>query len=152
MTFHSKCDAKKIPDDWREASLHRAAMWLNKDRDIPAVFPQDSLDYLSELGYSLPRRGIMFITSAREFVEQLAIRALQASKAADVNELMDLRKRKEDAIANGDFDTAALLRARQDELQRRIPRIPIHQVTRAEIDDALIHDGVDPGGIANRSG
>jgi hypothetical protein len=151
-TFHFRFEPKQIPDDWREDSLHRAAVWLNKDTDIPAVFPQDSLDYLSELGYSLPRRGIMFITSAREFVHHLAIGVLAACDAADVNELRDIRKRKENAVADCDFEAAAALRDRQDELETKIAKFAIHDITRAEIVDALVRDGVDPEGNASQSG
>jgi len=147
-TYHSRFEPKNMPDDWREDSLHRAAMWVNKDADIPAVFPQDSLEYLSELGYSLPRRGILFITSAREFVEQLVIGALPDRDAAGVHELRDIRQRKENAVANCDFDTAAALRDRQEELQRRIAELAVHIVTRAQIVDALVRDGVDPEGVS----
>jgi hypothetical protein len=132
-----------MPDDWCEDSLHRAAVWINKDTDIPVLFPQDSLDYLSQLGYSLPRRGIMFITSAREFIDQLAIGVLATCDAANVNELRNIRKRKENAVASGDFNAAAALREREEELQKRIARLAVHEVTRAEIVDALVRDGVD---------
>lgn len=145
-TFHSRFEPKNLPDDWRDDALHHAAVWLNEDTDIPVAFPQDSLDYLLELGYSLPRRGIMFGTSAREFIDQLAIGVMARCDAADVNELRDIRKRKEDSVAYCDFDTARVLRDRQYELQKKIVSLAVHEVTRANIVDALVRDGVALGG------
>lgn len=140
-SFHFRFEPKNLPGDWRDDSLHHAAVWLNKDTDIPVVFPQDSLDYLLELGYLLPRRGIMF-TSAREFIDQLAIGEMAPCDVADVNELRDIRKRKEDSVAYCDFDTARALRDRQHELQENIAKLAVHEVTRANIVDALVRDGV----------
>jgi len=143
--FHSRFEPKNLPDDWRDDSLYRAAVWLNQDTDIPAVFPQDSLDFLSELGYSLPRRGILFIRYTSEFINQLAINVLASSDAAVVNELRDLQRQKENAVASSDFDTAIKLRARQDELRKEFSTIAIREISRADIVDALVRDGVDPG-------
>ena len=40
----------------------------------------------------------------------------------------------------------------QDEPQRRIAKLTVHEILRAEIVDALVRDGVDLEGDANRSG
>jgi hypothetical protein len=144
IAFHSRFAPKNLPADWREVSLHRAAMQLNRDTDIPAVFPQDSLDCLWELAHSLPRRGILYITTAREFVYQLAIATLPGCDAADVSELRDVRQRKMFAVANGDFDAATELLHRERELQAQVAKIAPHRVTRSEIMEALVWDGVDP--------
>ena len=142
-TFHSRYQPKNMPDDWRDESLYRAATWLNKDADIPAMFPEESLDYLLELGYSLPRRGILFVTSSREFVEQLALGVLTSNDAVAVQELLNIRQRKENAVANGDFQTASTLRDQQGDLQRQIAKRSVHEIRRVEIVDALAQDGVD---------
>ena len=151
-SFHSRFTPQKIPDDWRDESLYRAAIRVNKNDVIPAVFPQDSLDYLSELGYSLPRRGIMFLQAADEFIAQLAISVLAPCDVAKVNELRDILRRKEDAVADGDFNAAISVRNRQHEIQAKIARLAIHQVTRAEIVEALMRDGVTPEDDAHGSG
>lgn len=151
-TFHFRFEPKNMPNDWCDDSLHRAAVGLNKDTDIPVVFPQDSLDYLVELGFSLPRRGISFITSAHEFIDQLAMGMLVPCDEAVVQELRDVKKRKEVAVANRDFDTARALRDQQYDLQKEIIKLAIHEVAKGNIIDALIRDGVDPEDHVRQSG
>jgi hypothetical protein len=148
--LHSRFAPNNMPADWREDSLHRAAIRLNRDADVPAAFPQDSLDCLWELAYALPRRGIMFITTAREFVDQLAIATLPACDAAVVDELREVRQRKENAVANCDFETATELLHRERELQARIAKIAPYDITRSEIMEALVRDGVDSEGDADQ--
>jgi len=150
--LHSRFEpTKNMPDDWRENSLYRAATSFNGVADIPAVFPQPSLDYLSELAYSLPRRGIFFGSSAREFVEELALGILPGCDAAAVNELRDIRRRLDDALVSNDFETACGLRDRRRELESQVAQIVPHEITRAEIVDALIRDGVEPEGGADQA-
>jgi hypothetical protein len=50
-------EPKNMPDDRRDESLRRAALWLNGDDDIPAVFSDESLAYLDDLAYSSEGTG-----------------------------------------------------------------------------------------------
>ncbi len=52
--------SNRIPNDWRDESLLRAAVRVNQEECIPAVFSEESLAFLSELAVSLPRHGILF--------------------------------------------------------------------------------------------
>lgn len=133
-----------MPDDWRDGSLRRAALSVNCDEDIPAMFPDDSLAYLWDLAYALPRRGILFITAARDFISELALGTFSEANAEIVRHVHDLQQRKEDAVANKDFVTARDCRDQQDELRARLTGCPVHQITRDEIRNGLLRVGVDP--------
>ena len=132
-----------VPDDFVEDALHRYAVQVNRDKEIPAIFPDSSLQYLRDLGYSLPRRGYFFGLIAREFVPRMAIDSLPTKIAAMVAEFRVVRQRKEDAIARCDFDIARELRDRQYELQDQISEAPISKITRVDINTALSRIGVD---------
>ncbi len=69
--------SNRIPIDWRDESLLRAAVRVNQEECIPAVFSEESLAFLSELAVSLPRRGILFPQVAREVIEQIVVDALR---------------------------------------------------------------------------
>jgi hypothetical protein len=140
----TRIEPDNIPDGWRDDSLHREAIWLNRDDTIPVIFPQDSLKYLRDLGCTLPRRGISFVTAAREFIAQLAIGSLSDAHSADVAELRTLLRRKEEAVASRDFDTVVAIGEQQREVQARIGAIGIHEITIDEIKAALVRVGVDP--------
>lgn len=143
-SFHSRFEPRdNMPDDLRETSLHSAAKSLNRDDDIPVVFPDDSLDYLWQLAYLLPRRGVMFLTTARQFIDHLAFGVLESGDANSVRELQDIRRRKEDAVANQDFTVAAGLRDQEDQLAAIVSSIEHRDVTRDDIVGALVRDGID---------
>ena len=47
-TYHIRVNPKNVPDDWHDDSLRRAAIHINQAWKIPAVFSEDSLEYLRE--------------------------------------------------------------------------------------------------------
>lgn len=143
---------RELPDDFIDDSLHRHAVWVNQDDEIPVAFPEHALKFLLDLAYTLPRRGFLFNKIAREFVPTMAIDCLPEPSAAVVHELRAVSQAKEDAIAAHDFDKARELRDRQYLLRERIASIPTHSVAPDEIRDALRGIGVDLDGTRNPSG
>jgi hypothetical protein len=135
---------KNMPDDWRDDSLHRAAVTLNKSRLVPAVFTDDSLSYLEHLGYALPRKGVLFIASADEFIRQVLIESLRTATCSELIELLSLQIQKETAIRDHDFETAAKIREQQCQLESLLASCTVHEITRPHIDAALRKVGVDP--------
>lgn len=142
----ARFEPKDMPEDWRDESLHRAAIRLNDAAAFPVRFPEDLLAYLWDLGYTLPRKGVFFLASARPFLLELAMNALPADDAADVRKMHVLMHRKEDAVANGYFDTAARLRDQEREIRQRVAGLPIYEIGKHQIDAALLRVDVDPDG------
>jgi hypothetical protein len=143
---------KNMPADWRDTMLYNEAVRINEDKTMPAAFPQDSLDYLWELGYTLPRRGIFFIGSADDFISKLVIATLAEPIARIVQVIRKLDQQKWDAASDGNFEAARDFLFQRKTLQAEAVKLPIHQITRDEIRAALLHEGIDPDAPSNQSG
>lgn len=141
--FHKRFPPNKVPDTWRDW-LHRAATRINEDEGMPCIFPQKSLDYLSELDQLLPKAGFVFLGRAHNFLEQLALAMLPADRSARVTEFGDLQRQKVEAVANGEFETACALREQQDRVKKILASLPVREITCDEIADGLVRYGIDP--------
>lgn len=91
----------------------------------------------------------MFLRSAQEFLNHVVIQVLPTDEARMVKEFLDLKSRKEKAVANSDFDTAGQLLRKQKAIQNELASLPVREITRAEIKDALVRDGVDVDDVAS---
>ena len=104
-TYHIRVNPKNVPDDWRDDSLRRTAIHLNQAGKIPAVFSEDSLEYLRELPNLLMRQGVFIF--AHEFIPQLALATISAENSTDAKEMFDLEQLKEEAVFALLFEVAA---------------------------------------------
>jgi hypothetical protein len=143
---------KNMPADWRDTMLYRAAVRINEDKTMPAAFPQDSLDYLWELGYTLPRRGIFYVGRAEDFTSKVVIPTLAEPILRLVQDIQKLDQQKWDAASDGNFEAARDFLFQREKLQAEAVKLPIHQIRRDEIRAALLHEGIDPDAPSNQSG
>jgi hypothetical protein len=140
MMYHIQIDLKKVPNDFRDDSLYRAAVRLNQD--IPTLFPDDSLEFLRELAITLPRRGVVYLGTADGFLTQLAVDTISDGRSPEAQELLELRRRKWDAVNHSDFQLAADLYARQQEVREQVAARKLQLITKERIVAALARDGV----------
>ena len=138
-TYHIRVNPKNVPDDWRDDSLRRTAIHLNQAGKIPAVFSEDSLEYLRELPNLLMRQGVFIF--AHEFIPQLALATISAENSTDAKEMFDLEQLKEEAVFALLFEVAAQLRERQTQLRDRLA-ISRQIITKDQIVAALARDGI----------
>ncbi len=138
-TYHIRVNPKNFPDDWRDDSLRRAAIHLNQAWKIPAVFAEDSLEYLRELPSLLMRQGVFIF--AHEFIPQLALETVSAGNSTDAKEMLDLQRIKEKAVNALQFEVAVTLLERQTQLRDRLA-ISRPTITREQIVAVLARDGI----------
>ena len=138
-TYHIRVNPKNVPDDWRDDSLRRTAIHLNQAGKIPAVFSEDSLEYLRELPNLLMRQGVFIF--AHEFIPQLALETISAGNSTDAKEMLDLQRIKEEAVNALQFEVAVTLLERQTQLRDRLA-IRRPTITREQIVAVLARDGI----------
>lgn len=138
-TYHIRVNPKNVPDDWHDDSLRRAAIHLNQAWKIPAVFSEDSLEYLRELPSLLMRQGVFIF--AHEFIPQLALETISDGNSTDAKEMLNLEQLKEDAVFALLFEVTAQLRERQTQVQDRLA-ISRQIITKDQIVAALARDGI----------
>ena len=138
-TYHIRVNPKNVPDDWRDDSLRSAAIRLNQDWEIPAVFSEDSLEYLCKLPSLLMRQGVCI--RAHEFIPQIALETISAGNSTDAKEMLDLQRLKEEAVNASQFEVAAQMYERQNQLRDRLA-ISGPTITRDQIVAALARDGI----------
>lgn len=131
----------KLPHDWCDLSLYRAAARVNENEEIPANFPEETLEYLRELGRLLPRRR-MFIKDPGQVILHASAFALPVPFGERLLHFHQLWRETGDAIANQRFEDAVAIREQRMEVQRELAQSATVAVRRRHVDKALRSYGI----------